>query len=133
MAIDIRSVSKCCNSSLSFGASLANAPVNGQDNDTFKVTDTGDATGVVISAHVYDAESDTWINCEMPDVLRVTTALTAGNNAIAHNFGKSPVEVEVRNSATGALISARVVAETANIATIFVPVAVASARITLDA
>jgi hypothetical protein len=67
------------------------------------------------------------------DVVRVTQPLVAGNNVITHNFGFSPVEVEVRNAATGAIISARVIAETLNNITLFVPVAVASARITIDA
>jgi hypothetical protein len=69
------------------------------------------------------------------DVVRVTQPLVAGNNVIAHNFGFSPVEaeVEVRNAATGAIITARVIAETLNNITLFVPVAVASARITIDA
>lgn len=67
------------------------------------------------------------------DVVRVTQPLVAGNNVITHNFGFSPVEVEVLNNATGAIISARVVAESTNTVTIFVPVAVALARISLDA
>jgi hypothetical protein len=67
------------------------------------------------------------------DVVRVTQPLVAGNNVITHNLGFSPVEVEVRNAATGAIITARVIAETINSVTIFVPVAVASARITIDA
>lgn len=67
------------------------------------------------------------------DVVRVVQPLVAGNNVVVHNLGFSPVEVEVRNNATGALISATVVAETINNATIFVPVAVASARISFDA
>jgi hypothetical protein len=66
------------------------------------------------------------------DVVRVTQPLVAGNNVIAHNLGFSPVEVEVRNAATGAIITARVIAETLNNITLFVPVAVASARITID-
>jgi hypothetical protein len=57
----------------------------------------------------------------------------AGNNVITHNLGFSPVEVEVRNAATGAIITARVIAETLNNITLFVPVAVTSARITIDA
>jgi hypothetical protein len=67
------------------------------------------------------------------DVVRLTQPLVAGNNVITHNFGFAPVEVEVRNNATGATISARVVAESTNTVTIFVPVAVALARISLDA
>jgi hypothetical protein len=67
------------------------------------------------------------------DVVRVTQALVAGNNVITHNFGFAPVEVEVRNNATGAEIAVRVVAESTNSVTIFVPVAVALARISLDA
>ena len=67
------------------------------------------------------------------DVVRVVQPLVAGNNVITHNFGFSPVEVEVLNNATGAIISARVVAESTNTVTIFVPVAGALARISLDA
>ncbi len=67
------------------------------------------------------------------DVFRVTQPLVAGNNVITHNFGFSPVEVEVRNNATGAIITATVIAESTNSVTIFVPVAVALARISLDA
>jgi hypothetical protein len=67
------------------------------------------------------------------DVLRLTQPLVAGNNVLTHNFGFANVEVEVRNNATGAIISARVVAESTNTVTIFVPVAVALARISLDA
>jgi hypothetical protein len=67
------------------------------------------------------------------DIVRVTQPLVAGNNVITHNLGFSPVEVEVRNATTGAIISARVIAETINSVTIFVPVAVASARISTDA
>lgn len=67
------------------------------------------------------------------DVLRLVQPLVAGNNVITHNFGFAPVEVEVRNNATGAPISATVVAESTNTVTIFVPVAVAMARISLDA
>jgi hypothetical protein len=67
------------------------------------------------------------------DVLRIVQPLVAGNNVITHNLGFAPVEVEVRNAATGAIISATVVAESTNSTTVFVPVAVASARISLDA
>lgn len=67
------------------------------------------------------------------DIVRVAQPLVAGNNVITHNLGFSPVEVEVRNNATGAEIAVRVVAETINSVTIFVPVAVASARISIDA
>jgi hypothetical protein len=66
------------------------------------------------------------------DVFRVVQPLVAGNNIIAHNLGFSPVEVEVRNNATGGTISATVVAESTNSVTLFVPVAVASARISID-
>jgi hypothetical protein len=67
------------------------------------------------------------------DVFRVVQPLVAGNNVITHNFGFAPVEVEVRNNANGAIITATVVAESTNSVTIFVPVAVASARISVDA
>jgi hypothetical protein len=73
------------------------------------------------------------VTVQQNDVLRLTQPLVAGNNVLTHNFGFAPVEVEVRNNATGAIISARVVAESTNTVTIFVPVAVALARINLDA
>jgi hypothetical protein len=74
-------------------------------------------------------------NCDpaLYDVVRVTTALAAGNNVITHNLGKAPVEVEVRNAATGALVSVNVVAETANTITLFAPVASPIYRISIDA
>lgn len=72
--------------------------------------------------------------CEVTeDVYRSTQTLAAGNNTIVHALGKSEVEVEVRNNATGALISARVITENLNDVVIFVPVAVADARISVDA
>lgn len=67
------------------------------------------------------------------DVMRLVQPLIAGINVLTHNFGFAPVEVEVRNNANGAIISAQVVAESTNTVTIFVPVAIASARISLDA
>lgn len=67
------------------------------------------------------------------DVVRAVQPLVAGNNVITHNLGFAPVEVEVRNNATGALISALVTAESTNSVTINVAVAVASARISIDA
>ena len=67
------------------------------------------------------------------DVFRITQPLVAGNNIINHGLPGGQVEVEVRNNATGAEISARVVAEAVGSTTIFVPVAVASARISIDA
>lgn len=69
----------------------------------------------------------------LDDVVRVNQPLVAGNNVITHNLGRSDVEVEIRNNANGSEISARVVAETVNTVTIFVPVAVASVRISIDA
>jgi hypothetical protein len=75
---------------------------------------------------------------ETPDTFRIVQPLVAGNNVIIHNLGAVAVgagfstEVEVRDNATGATITARVVAETANSVTLFVPVAVAAARITID-
>jgi hypothetical protein len=67
------------------------------------------------------------------DVVRVSQPLVAGNNVITHNLGFGPVEVEVRNNLNGAIVTARVVAETINTVTINVAVAVASARISIDA
>ncbi len=71
--------------------------------------------------------------CPLPDdVFRVVQPLVAGNNTIVHGLNKPEVEVEVRNNVTGAIISARVVTENLNDTVIFVPVAVADARITID-
>jgi hypothetical protein len=67
------------------------------------------------------------------DVARITAALVAGNNVITHNLNKSEVEVEVRNAATGADVAVRVIAETLNTVTIFVPVATPIYRISIDA
>lgn len=66
------------------------------------------------------------------DVFRVVQPLVAGNNVIVDNAGFTAREVEVRNTATGAEIAVRVVAESTNSVTIFTPVAVASARISID-
>lgn len=77
-----------------------------------------------------------WGACQVNptvDVFRVIQPLVAGNNVIAHPLGLSPVEVEVRNNATGAEIAVRVVAESLTSVTINVPVAVAAARISIDA
>jgi hypothetical protein len=73
------------------------------------------------------------VTVQQNDVLRLVQPLVAGNNVLTHNLGFSPLMVEVRNNATGAIISATVVAESTNTVTIFVPVAVALARISLDA
>lgn len=81
------------------------------------------STGSVILGECPDAE----------DVFRAVQPLVAGNNTIVHAMGKSEVEVEVRNDLTGALISARVVTENINDVVIFVPVALANARISVDA
>lgn len=72
--------------------------------------------------------------CPLPidDVFRVVQPLVAGNNVIAVPSGTAVYEVEVRNAANGAIITARVVAETPTSFTINVPVDVASARITWD-
>jgi hypothetical protein len=67
------------------------------------------------------------------DVFRVVQPLVAGNNVITHGLGYSPVMVEVRNNANGAIISHNVVAESTNSVTISVGVAVAFARISVDA
>lgn len=67
------------------------------------------------------------------DVVRVVQPLAAGNNVVTHNLGFAPVMVEVRNNASGAGITAQVVAESTNSVTLFVPVAVAMARISIDA
>jgi hypothetical protein len=67
------------------------------------------------------------------DVITVTQPLVAGANVITHNLGFSGVEVTVRNALTGSLISASLTAFGLNTVTVDVPVAVVSARITIDA
>lgn len=67
------------------------------------------------------------------DVVRVVQPLVAGINVIVHNLGFSPVQVQVWNNSTGSAISVRVVAESTSSVTISVPVAVAMARINIDA
>ena len=64
---------------------------------------------------------------------RVVQALVLGNNTITHSLAlaSTPVMVEVRDNKTGAIITARVVTETANTTVIDVGAAVASARITI--
>lgn len=119
---------------LSFGPDLASAPINPEDNDTFIVTDDGTPTGEPQEVYKWDAETGQWVLVStLEDVVRVVQPLVAGNNTITHNLGVAPVEVEVRNDDTGAIISARVIAENLNDITLLVPVAVASARITVDA
>jgi hypothetical protein len=86
-----------------------------------------------ISAGVFQWGACLVTQTPQADVVRLIQPLVAGNNVLVHNFGFSSVEVEVRNSTTGAPITARVVAEASNTVTLFVPVAVASARITIDA
>jgi hypothetical protein len=66
------------------------------------------------------------------DVFRVVQALTAGNNVITHNLGFAPAMVIVRNNATGSMIDVNVVAETATAVTIYTPVAVTLASISID-
>lgn len=66
------------------------------------------------------------------DVFSTVVPLAAGNNAILHNLNKVEVEVEVRDDATGGIITAVVVSEVLNQVTIYVPVAVAAARIRVD-
>lgn len=66
------------------------------------------------------------------DVFRVVQPLVAGNNVITHNLGFSAVSINVYNDATGSIIDHRVVAESTMTTTIFVAVAVAMARISLD-
>jgi hypothetical protein len=68
------------------------------------------------------------------DVKQSLQPLVAGNNVITTNAGPGAgaYEVEVRNNTTGAIISARVVAQSPSSFTIFVPVAVASARVVWD-
>jgi hypothetical protein len=67
------------------------------------------------------------------DVDKPTLPLVAGNNTVPHSLGLTPNEVEVRNAATGAIISARLIAANAANVVIFVPVAVAAATVALDA
>lgn len=72
------------------------------------------------------------VQIQNPDVIRLVQPLVAGDNTITDNAGFTPREVEVRNNANGAIITARVISESTNSFVLFVPVAVASARISVD-
>jgi hypothetical protein len=73
------------------------------------------------------------INVQQNDVFRVVQALAAGANVVTHNLGFSPVTVTVLNNTTGAIVTHQVTAESTASVTINVAVAVASARISIDA
>jgi hypothetical protein len=66
------------------------------------------------------------------DVFRVVQPLVAGNNVITHNLGFSPVEVEVRDTITGALVAVRAINETNNSVVLRVAVAMTSVKISID-
>jgi hypothetical protein len=72
------------------------------------------------------------VTVQQNDVLRLVQPLVAGNNVLTHNFGFAPVEVQIFNNITGAIVTFTVVAESSNSVTIFVPMAVAMVRINLD-
>lgn len=84
----------------------------------------------------YDATSSVWRLCSSYFGLgkfRVVAALVAGDNTITHNLGlsDSSVIVDVRDNATGAIISARVTAEASNSITLNVAAAITNVRITI--
>lgn len=67
------------------------------------------------------------------DVVRIVQALVAGNNVITDNAGFTARQIETRDNITGAVINLRVVAESTNSFTLFVPVAPANlVRISVD-
>jgi hypothetical protein len=83
--------------------------------------------------HWWDSVTASWKPIvSVPDVYRIVQPLVAGNNIITHNLNTAPVNVSVRNTVTGGDIAVNVILETANTVVIFVPVAVASARISID-
>ena len=112
------------------------------DSETVVFSIVYDNDGVPIASYYTDAAGNTLDTstgsvklgeCKMDDdVFRVVQPLVSGNNTIVHGLGKSEVEVEVRNDSTGAIISAIIVTENINDTVIFVPVAVANARISID-
>lgn len=82
-------VGGCCepnvDDKLTFGASLAAAPTaTAQDNDTFMVTSTGDATGTPIGLHKFDIETGTWLSADLDtDVSAINAALVGTNFTVA--------------------------------------------------
>lgn len=67
------------------------------------------------------------------DVVRIVQPLVAGNNVITDNAGFVARQIETRDNVTGAVLNLRVVAESTNSFTLFVPVAPANpVRISVD-
>lgn len=67
------------------------------------------------------------------DIFRVVQPLVAGNNVIVDNAGFTARQIETRDNVTGAVLNLRVVAESTNSFTLFVPVAPANpVRISVD-
>lgn len=67
------------------------------------------------------------------DVVRVVQPLVAGNNIIVDNAGFTARQIETRDNVTGAVLNLRVVAESTNSFTLFVPVTPANpVRISVD-
>jgi hypothetical protein len=107
-------------------AALPVAPPADPTENKIAVSPSGAVLGV------WNAATQAWIATPTTDVRAIKQPLVAGNNVITHNLNSVFPEVEVRNDANGALITHRVVAEALNTVTIFVAVAVASARIRID-
>jgi hypothetical protein len=81
------------------------------------------------------AGSFSWGSCALvtDDVYRIVQPLVAGDNIINHPLNKIPVEVEVRDATTGAIVQIRTINETATSVTIVAAVSMASVKISIDA
>jgi hypothetical protein len=67
------------------------------------------------------------------DVIRIVQPLVAGSNVIVDNAGFTARQIETRDNVTGAVLNLRVVTESANSFTLFVPVAPLNpVRISID-
>lgn len=71
-------LAKCPDDNVTFGGSLAAAPQNAEDNDTFIVTDTGDATGTPSEVYKYDLESAQWVSIDLDTDIEAVNAALAG-------------------------------------------------------
>jgi hypothetical protein len=62
------------------------------------------------------------VTVQQNDVIRIVQPLVAGNNVIVDNAGFTARQIETRDNVTGAVLNLRVVAESTNSFTLFVPV-----------
>lgn len=72
---------KCPDDNITFGASLAAAPTGvAEDNDTFVVTSTGDATGTPTEVYKFDKDTGAWISIDLDTDISAVNAALAGTN-----------------------------------------------------